>query len=182
MNIHDAYPGKWLKASDLGDEDHAVTIESVKLESVGQGEQAQQKLVLKFHEFTKPLVCNLTNGKAIAKLVGSEDTDQWPGKRITLWVNPDVQFGSEIVSAIRVRGKAPAKAATTATLVGPQWTVAQAVLAAEEVGVSRDDLRKLLADAGYKGWNPSLTGWLQKVLAGMSQPMESLDDISLDEV
>lgn len=99
---------KYLKVTDISDvSDTVVTISAYERAIVGQGPQAQEKWVVFFDDFKKGLVLNSTNGKAICKATGTDDMDQWVGKKIALYVKEDVEFQGEIVSAIRVRVKAP---------------------------------------------------------------------------
>ena len=105
MNINKVFPGKYLKVSDLDPEsDSVLTIRTVKLEQVGRDEQAEEKPVLYFEEGDKGMVLNKTNAGVISKLFG-EETEKWKGQKIALWINHDVQFGSDVVSAIRIRNK-----------------------------------------------------------------------------
>jgi hypothetical protein len=104
MNINDAFPSKYLKASDLPDEgSQAFTIERIEIEEIGRNKE--RKPVIYFVEIHKGLVCNKTNARTIAKLLGSEDSDEWTGKSISLF-RAEVEFGGEMVESIRVRPKA----------------------------------------------------------------------------
>jgi hypothetical protein len=105
MKIGEAFPSNFLKADDLGGKDVTVTIESCEMESIGQGHDKQDKLVLSFVGKGKKMVTNKTNAKTIAKLHG-DDTDDWPGKRIILSPR-EVEFQGDMVMAIRVSLKAP---------------------------------------------------------------------------
>lgn len=154
MKFTDAFPGNWLKSEDLGDEDHVVTIEEVVTEVVGQGEQAKPKLVIKFKEFDKRLVCNVTNARQIAKIHGDE-TDNWEGKKITLWVNPDVQFAGETVSAIRVRHK-PVAMPTAASAANGVLNYQQAVALCIKNGISENAMKDFLKSKGLTAYNPKL--------------------------
>jgi hypothetical protein len=103
MNINDAFPSKYLKASDLPDEgSQAFTIEKIEIEEIGRNKE--KKPVIYFEEGHKGLVCNKTNARTIAKLLGSEDSDDWTGKIISLF-RAEVEFGGEMVESIRVRPK-----------------------------------------------------------------------------
>lgn len=104
--ISDAFPTKYLSAQDLNEEDEVVTIESSAMEDVGQGEDKETKLVLKFEGAKKGLVLNKTNAQVLITMFG-DDEDELIGKRISLWINHDVQYGSKTVSAIRIRAKQP---------------------------------------------------------------------------
>lgn len=102
MNINSAFPSKYLKSSDI-DEDVTVTIKGIDLQNVAkQGEKQEMKPVVSFHELDKPLVCNKTNARMIAKITGSDDTDDWAGKKVRL-IATEVEFQGELVVAIRVR-------------------------------------------------------------------------------
>ncbi|MEK9894918.1 MAG: hypothetical protein VW518_00645 [Burkholderiaceae bacterium] len=96
-------PGKFLKHQDLNGQETLITIDAYQLEEVGQ--EKEKKWVLYFRELEQGLILNATNGRTICKLYG-EEMDDWVGKRITLYT-AEVQFGSEMVEAIRVRAKAP---------------------------------------------------------------------------
>jgi hypothetical protein len=104
MNINDAFPSNYLKASDVAS-DTNMLISHITQETVGQGRDADQKPIIYFHGMAKGLVLNKTNATTIAKLYGP-DTDQWKGKAITLYAT-EVEFQGETVMAIRVRLRAP---------------------------------------------------------------------------
>jgi hypothetical protein len=111
MNINDAYPSKYLKASDLPDEGaEAYTIEGTEIEEIGR--DREKKPVIHFEETDKGLVCNKTNARSIARLLGSDDFDDWIGHKIYLY-RAEVEFQGDMVEAIRVKSKTPPKAAKT---------------------------------------------------------------------
>lgn len=94
---------KYLKQSDVPDET-AVTIRAVAKRNVArEGDEPEMKWLIKFDEFKKPMVLNSTNMKRIAKACGSEDTDDWTGKTVLLYVDPDVEFGGNVVGGLRIR-------------------------------------------------------------------------------
>lgn len=104
MKLDDAFPSKFLKASDLPEEGTiTVTIEQVAMAEVGMDKQ--RKLVINFEEQDKAMICNQTNAKTIAKVTGSRDTDEWIGKQIRLH-RADVEFKGDMVESIRVSTKA----------------------------------------------------------------------------
>ncbi len=58
------------------------------------------------------MVLNNTNAQIIAMILKSEETDDWIGKQIVLYDDPNVSFGGKLVGGIRVRAprvKAPLK-------------------------------------------------------------------------
>ena len=96
-NINDAFPSKYLKAADLKGKPVALTIKETKSENVGD----DLKLVVYFKGTDKGLVLNKTNAKSFALVTGSADTDDWSGKKITLYPTK-VEFQGSRVPAIRV--------------------------------------------------------------------------------
>lgn len=97
MNIDEAFPSKYLKASDLQGRSHELEIASVSMEEVGDG----NKPVVFFLGKAKGLVLNKINSGMIASQCGSE-TDTWPSQKIT--INPDkTMFQGSMVDCIRVR-------------------------------------------------------------------------------
>lgn len=105
MKIGDAFPSNYLKADEFVDNDTTVVIESIATESIGQGKDASDKLVLYFRGQDKGLVLNKTNANTIAGLYGDE-TDGWIGKPVILYAT-EVDFQGKQVLAIRVRMRKP---------------------------------------------------------------------------
>jgi F0F1-type ATP synthase alpha subunit len=179
MKVSDQFPSRYLKVEDLNDEDMIVTIRDATSEVLGQGQDAQRKLIVHFRETEKGLACNKTNAGIIAKLYG-DDTDFWIGKQIILWPNHDVAFKGEIVSAIRVRSKAPPQgqrrpASTAATgSANGVMSYAEACAAVENVGSSPDALKDYLRDHGINGWAPSTAAQCSELTRAF---IASLDDI-----
>lgn len=98
-----AFPSKWLKASDLEHEPRLVTIKKITTEKLQDG---GSKPTAWFREEAKGLILNKTNAKSIAKATGSDDMDSWVGKRIVLYVS-ETEMGGETVDCIRVRAPKP---------------------------------------------------------------------------
>jgi hypothetical protein len=101
MHVDQLFPSRFLRCADLNGQPLRVTIETLKKEDIG----GESKVVLTFTNGTKALILNKTNGKAIAKALGSE-TSAWRGRDITL-VPASVDFRGDIVDAIRVRPASP---------------------------------------------------------------------------
>ena len=110
MNINDAFPSKYLKASDLGDATPIVTIDHVTPELVGM--KKEQKAVAYFVGKSKGLVLNKTNAMKIAAIAGTAETDEWSGIRVTLYVT-ETEFQGETVETIRVKVPKAAKTVET---------------------------------------------------------------------
>jgi len=104
---------KYLKTADVPDP-VIVTIVGVKQVNMAKdGDAPEIKWAIKFQEFDQPMVLNSTNLHIAAKVLGSNETDDWKGKEIILYTDPSVSFGGQVVGGLRFRGqeKAPVKAA-----------------------------------------------------------------------
>ena len=81
---NEIFPSKYLKASDLAGKPLVVEIERAPTETLGSGNDAEQKTVLHFRGGPKPLPLNMINWDSVAA-IGGDDTDNWPGHRIELF-------------------------------------------------------------------------------------------------
>lgn len=95
-NINEAFPSKYLKASDF-EQPALMKMGRTEWETIG----TDRKLILYFDGEEKGLALNKTNANTIAKLYG-ENTEEWRGQQIVLF-EAHVDFKGETVSAIRVR-------------------------------------------------------------------------------
>jgi hypothetical protein len=99
VDINTAFPSKYLRASDIGEQRPVVTIERVEMEPVGQSRE--MKPVVYFRGKDKGVVLNKTNAKKVIALAGgSTETDAWIGVQIRLYAT-EVPFQGEMVEAIR---------------------------------------------------------------------------------
>lgn len=96
---------KFLRKEDF-DEDRVLTIKGVKLEDVGN--QGEQRWVVHFREVDKGMVLNITSIRVLEGAYG-DDSDGWIGKRVMVYVDPNVSFQGRVVGGLRLR--APKKAA-----------------------------------------------------------------------
>lgn len=102
MRSADVFPSKYIHAEDL-DGELTVTIEAVTLERMKSNDGKEgEKPVCHFVGNVKPLVLNKTNWAAISKQLGDE-SDEWPGKQITLMIVPNVPAFGDVVDVIRVK-------------------------------------------------------------------------------
>jgi hypothetical protein len=68
-----------------------------------ENQSPDNKWALSFHEAEKPMVLNQTNGQLISAILGSDDFDDWIGKKIVLYNDPTIAFAGKITGGIRVR-------------------------------------------------------------------------------
>jgi hypothetical protein len=106
MKVSEAFPSKFLKATDVNGSEPTLVIDTVVQEEVGR--ENEQKMVLYFKGKQKGLVLNKTNSHVLASKFG-DDTDDWSGKSVQLYSEP-VYFQGKKTDGLRVRPVAPAKA------------------------------------------------------------------------
>lgn len=109
MRVSEAFPSKFLKAEDLRGRKVEVKIKNVEMEKIGD----DYKPVLYFSGKDKSLTLNKVNSLTIAKIIGTDEMDEWIGKKIVL--KPDITtYQGKPVDCIRV--EAPAAASAPAAL------------------------------------------------------------------
>ena len=113
MKMSDAYPSNYMKADDLEEGDLTVTIrdespvEFVEFQQKGKPTPVHKPvLFFKAPRECKALVLNKTNWKTIAQVLGTDETDEWAGRQITLYATEVESFG-EMTMAVRVRLRKP---------------------------------------------------------------------------
>lgn len=105
--ISEMRESKFLKQGDVG-VGALMTITGCEKHNVAMaGAEPEHKWCLEFQETDKPLVLNMTNMQICARVFGSEDTDEWIGKRIVLYTDPNVSYAGKVVGGIRVRAPKP---------------------------------------------------------------------------
>ena len=117
MNINQMTPSKYLKQADVP-APALVTVRTFSHDNVAQeGKPEEKKWVMHFDEFESGLVMNSTNLQLTAMAMGSEETEDWIGKQIVLFSDPNVSFGGKLVGGLRIRAvrkKAPVAPAAPA--------------------------------------------------------------------
>jgi hypothetical protein len=106
-NIHTMKETKYLKKEDIG-AGLLVTISDLQRDNVAMDSQPEEfKYTLHFRELDKPLVLNWTNLTACAEACDSEETENWIGKKVVLYVDNTVMFQGRKVGGIRIRAPKP---------------------------------------------------------------------------
>lgn len=129
--ISEMLPSNYLKQSDFP-EDYVVTVRAIERKNIAMdGKPADFKWLAHYNEFEKPMVLNATNIQLMAKACGSDDTDDWLGKQVIVYVDENVSFGGELVGGLRIRKHKQAapvapRSAANAQRPGPARTVARA--------------------------------------------------------
>lgn len=114
-NISVMKSSNFLKKEDVGD-GTIVTIRHVSQENVAkQGAPEELKWCVHFDEFDKPMVCNAVNSQLMAKFCGSEETEEWSGKKVILYDDPTVSYAGKLTGGIRCRAVPKAQAVPART-------------------------------------------------------------------
>ena len=99
--------GKYLSSEDFPEDRNykdtgvVLTISDITEDNVAREDQKPEvKMILHFEE-SKPLVCNKTNTNKIVSLFG-DDEQKVIGKKIGLYVDPEVKNRGKIVRGLRL--------------------------------------------------------------------------------
>jgi hypothetical protein len=90
MNINELFPSRFVKGEDIGENRPTLAIKVVTIEEMGKDKEKNP--VIWFEGAKKGLVLNKTNAVTIGSLYGPE-TNNWAGKRITLFTVKERHFG-----------------------------------------------------------------------------------------
>lgn len=87
--------------------DLILTIDHVARDDVKNDRGTEKKLTLHFKERGyKPMICNVTNAKAISRAYSSTSVEDWENKKISIYKATISAFG-ETTECLRVRDYAP---------------------------------------------------------------------------
>lgn len=100
---------KYLKQSDIEDETEVTIAKVGQINVAREDQEPEMKWAIRFSELKKPMVLNSTNIQLLAKACDSEDSDDWIGKKVVIYADPNVSYGGKLVGGLRV--KLPAKQA-----------------------------------------------------------------------
>lgn len=56
-------------------------------------------------EILKPMILNATNSNTLKKLTGSPYIEDWQNLKVTVYVDPNVRFGKEVMEGLRISPK-----------------------------------------------------------------------------
>lgn len=128
MKIDALLPSRFLKQADI-DGEQLVTVTEIKKSKVSQDDEPDEyKFVLHFKELDRGMVLNATNIKRLGKALGN-DTDDWIGGQVILYVDENIEYAGNIVGGLRIR------AATKHSVTHPRTKP------------SADDINRKLRDA-----------------------------------
>jgi len=100
-DVNQIYQSEFLRAAQLQGQTRRATIEGAGVEILGQGEKAQQKIVLKLVKVKQRFPLNKTNAMSLSAAWGPT-TDNWIGRQVEL--RPEkVLFSGAMVDSIRAQ-------------------------------------------------------------------------------
>lgn len=111
MKASDYDKSRFLRGEDLAAE-KKFKIKTVTEETVGQGQDKQQKLVVWFTNDNRGLPLNKTNNRTLRTAFG-DDCDGWPNKIIVIYPTT-AEMRGKMVPALRVKLPPPKTAAQPA--------------------------------------------------------------------
>lgn len=141
-------PSKYLSKEDIG-RGALVTVKGIEQRNVArEGDSPEFRWLMHFQEGNKPLVLNSTNIQLTARICGSENTDDWTGKQLVLYTDPNVSYAGKLVGGIRIRApkpqavQAPAALTQKATIAqaAAKWTQGHAMPAAVAEPVTAEEI------------------------------------------
>jgi len=103
----DMRESKFLKQTDVGRGVLGTIQKCLQMNVNKEGADPELKWCLVFSEIEKPLVLNATNIQLCEKICGSDDTDDWVGKRVVLYTDPNVSYQGKLIGGIRIRAPKP---------------------------------------------------------------------------
>lgn len=106
-------------------------------------------------ETLKPMILNATNSNTLKKLTGSSFIEDWQNVKVTVYVDPNVRFGKEVMEGLRISPKAPTVASITPATV-KAWQNAKAAYMRDgnldavlaRASMSEADQQQLIAECG----------------------------------
>lgn len=113
MKRGDAFPSQYVSKDDLP-APRVVTISDVQMVSLKGDNGDESKPAMYFSDFPKPLLVNNVNWMSVEAEYG-DDSDSWRGKRVELYVDPNVMFGSKRIGGVRIRMPSAGGTRTTGT-------------------------------------------------------------------
>ncbi len=116
MKIGELTNSKFLKQSDI-DSPKLWTISDVKKQNVApENKDPEYKGVMFFEESEKGMVLNKVNLQRAQTTCKSDDTNDWIGQKIVVFVDEEVEYGGKQVGGLRLRAPKPTKKPTVEDL------------------------------------------------------------------
>lgn len=101
MKRSDAFPSRYVSKDDVATPITA-RIDTVRFDTINGDKGDEDKPVMYFRDGVKPMILNNTNWMTVEEAYGQE-SDDWTGKPVELYLDPGVMFGGKRVGGVRLR-------------------------------------------------------------------------------
>lgn len=101
MRKSDAFKQRYYKVEGFGGP-RELTINLVVMETFTKDSRSTQKPVMYFVEPGPGLVLSATNWDRFAEWIGTDETDEWEGVKVRLWLDKDAQFDGKPCPQLRL--------------------------------------------------------------------------------
>ncbi len=105
----DFFDTNYLASWDIEGDTTVTIVKAMYEEVTGEKGRKDKCLVIYFDEFENGMIVNVTNSKTIQKMYNELQPAKWIGKKITLYVDPNVSIKGEKVGGLRIRPVPPMK-------------------------------------------------------------------------
>jgi len=104
MKLNKMFPRKYASGADLNGNPVTVTIKTITAEQMSPrpGQPPTENFVIYFSETVKGVILTRALAEQIAQVLLTDETDEWTGKKITLYPQPMNVAGTQRI-AIRAR-------------------------------------------------------------------------------
>lgn len=106
-------PSAFFNAATLKDSgEQVLTVKECRYENVAPEDKPEDmKWVLHFEETTSGVVLSSTRLDQMVSLFGTNESEAWHGKKVTVYCDPDVRFAGKKVGGVAIKAAPVAKSA-----------------------------------------------------------------------
>ena len=103
--------GKYLKREELTEDGTLHKVIAVEQQPVSNPDGSSDEKWVLMLSGLKPMILNATNIRIAVSAFGTAETDDWTGKTIIAYDDPEIEFGGKIVGGVRLRAVPKKRAA-----------------------------------------------------------------------
>ena len=92
-----------VDVDEMGVKEVTLTIENVLWKDVKVRGKKEMHRIATFKEKVKPMILNVTNSKALKKVVGSQYLEDWVNLEVVIYIKEGVRMGHDITEALRIK-------------------------------------------------------------------------------
>lgn len=112
-------PGRYLKKAQL-EKPRLATIKTIRTENVApENRQPSLKPVVYFHEFEEGVPAGAETRESLKVALGTQEVAEMIGRKVVIYVNPEIMYGGKRVGGIRFRAPKPRPEAQGIPAPGP---------------------------------------------------------------